>query len=96
MLSTREPAPPQDPQGRRQRLTPPGSANQRCDSKRIEIKGSATMSKIGYVGTLLREVFQFARENKVYWIVPFVLVLGLLVLLVMTSQATAPFVYTLF
>ncbi len=54
------------------------------------------MSKLGYVGTLLREVFQFARENKVYWIVPFVLVLGLLVLLVMTSQATAPFVYTLF
>jgi hypothetical protein len=54
------------------------------------------MSKIGYVGTLLREVFAFARENKVYWIVPFVLVLGLLVLLVVTSQSAAPFVYTLF
>jgi hypothetical protein len=54
------------------------------------------MSKLGYVGTLLREVFQFARENKVYWIVPFVLVLGLLVLLVVTSQTAAPFVYTLF
>ena len=54
------------------------------------------MGKLGYVGSLLREVFQFARENKVYWIVPFVLVLGLLVLLVVTSQATAPFIYTLF
>lgn len=54
------------------------------------------MSKIGYIGTLLREVFAFARENKVYWIVPFVLVLGLLVLLVVTSQSAAPFVYTLF
>jgi hypothetical protein len=54
------------------------------------------MSKIRYVGTLLREVFAFARENKVYWIVPFVLVLGLLVLLVVTSQSAAPFVYTLF
>ena len=41
-------------------------------------------------------VFQFARQNKVYWIVPFVLILGLVVLLVFTSQATAPFIYTLF
>ena len=54
------------------------------------------MGKIGYVGSLLREVVQFARENKVYWIVPFVLVLGLLVLLVVTSQTAAPFIYTLF
>ena len=48
------------------------------------------MGKIGYVGSLLREVVQFARENKAYWIVPFVLVLGLLVLLVVTSQTAAP------
>jgi hypothetical protein len=54
------------------------------------------MAKLGYLGSLLREVWQFARENKVYWIVPFVLVLGLLVLLVVTSQAAAPFIYTLF
>jgi hypothetical protein len=54
------------------------------------------MGKIGYVGSMLREIFQFARQNKVYWIVPFVLMLGLVVLLVVTSQATAPFIYTLF
>jgi hypothetical protein len=54
------------------------------------------MGKVGYVGSMLREIFQFARQNKVYWIVPFVLVLGLVVLLVVTSQATAPFIYTLF
>ena len=54
------------------------------------------MARIGYIGSLLREVLQFARENKAYWIVPFVLVLGLLVLLVVTSQAAAPFIYTLF
>lgn len=54
------------------------------------------MGKMGYVGSMLREIFQFARQNKVYWIVPFVLVLGLVVLLVVTSQATAPFIYTLF
>jgi len=54
------------------------------------------MAKLAYVGSLLKDVFLFARQNKVYWIVPFVLVLGLLVLLVVTSQATAPFIYTLF
>jgi Family of unknown function (DUF5989) len=54
------------------------------------------MGKMGYAGTMLKEIFQFARQNKVYWIVPFVLVLGLVILLVVTSQATAPFIYTLF
>ena len=42
------------------------------------------------------EILQFARQNKVYWIVPLVLILGLVILLVVTSQATAPFIYTLF
>jgi len=54
------------------------------------------MGKLGYVGSLLGEVWEFARQNKVYWIVPFVLILGLVVLLVVTSQAAAPFIYTLF
>jgi hypothetical protein len=54
------------------------------------------MNKLGYVGSLLGQVWEFARQNKVYWIVPFVVVLGLVVLLVVTSQAAAPFIYTLF
>jgi hypothetical protein len=54
------------------------------------------MRRLGYVGSLLGEIIQFARQNKVYWIVPLVLVLGLVILLVVTSQATAPFIYTLF
>ena len=54
------------------------------------------MGKLSYLGTLLREVFQFAREHKAYWLVPFILILGLVVLLVVTSQASAPFIYTLF
>ncbi|HKV09139.1 MAG TPA: DUF5989 family protein [Thermoanaerobaculia bacterium] len=41
-------------------------------------------------------MFQFARQNKVYWIVPFVLILALVILLVVTSQGAAPFIYTLF
>lgn len=54
------------------------------------------MNKLSYLGSLLREVFQFAREHKAYWLVPFLIILGLVVLLVVTSQATAPFIYTLF
>ncbi len=54
------------------------------------------MHKLGYVGSLFGQIWEFARQNKVYWIVPFVVVLGLVVLLVVTSQAAAPFIYTLF
>ncbi|MEM7051928.1 MAG: DUF5989 family protein [Acidobacteriota bacterium] len=54
------------------------------------------MGKLSYVGSLFKEVWDFARENKVYWMVPFFLVLGLVVLLVVTSEVTAPFIYTLF
>jgi uncharacterized protein DUF5989 len=54
------------------------------------------MRRLRYLGSFLGEVTQFARQNKVYWIVPLVLILGLVILLVVTSQATAPFIYTLF
>ena len=54
------------------------------------------MRRLRYVGSFLTEIVQFARQNKVYWIVPLVLILGLVILLVVTSQATAPFIYTLF
>ncbi len=54
------------------------------------------MSKIGYSGKLLREFIGFARENRAYWIVPLVVVLGLTALLVVVGQAAAPMIYTLF
>ncbi len=54
------------------------------------------MRRLGYVGTLLKEIFQFARQYKAYWLIPFILILGLVILLVVTSQASAPFIYTLF
>jgi Family of unknown function (DUF5989) len=54
------------------------------------------MRRLGYAGSLLGQIWGFAKQNKVYWIVPFVLILGLVILLVVTSQATAPFIYTLF
>lgn len=54
------------------------------------------MRRLRYLSSFLGEIVQFARQNKVYWIVPFVLVLGLVILLVVTSQGAAPFIYTLF
>lgn len=54
------------------------------------------MGKLGYVASFLGELFRFARQHKVYWIVPLILVLALVVLLVVTSQSAAPFIYTLF
>lgn len=58
--------------------------------------GRQTMRKLRYVGSVMGEIFQFARQHKVYWIVPFVLILALVIVLVVTSQAAAPFIYTLF
>jgi Family of unknown function (DUF5989) len=54
------------------------------------------MRKARYLGSFLGEIVQFAKQNKVYWILPLVLILGLVILLVVTSQAAAPFIYTLF
>ncbi len=54
------------------------------------------MGKLKYSGRLLREFVSFARENKAYWIVPLVVVLGLVALLIVAGQTAAPFVYTLF
>jgi Family of unknown function (DUF5989) len=47
--------------------------------------------------TLLRELLQFIKERKVYWIAPIIIVLLLLaVLIILGSTAAAPFIYTLF
>lgn len=54
------------------------------------------MRRLRYLGSMFGEILQFARQNKVYWIVPFVLILALVILLVVTSQTAAPFIYTLF
>lgn len=47
---------------------------------------------------VLRELVQFLREEKKYWLVPMVLFFALLGLLLVFSQssAVAPFIYTLF
>ncbi len=54
------------------------------------------MKRAAFAGKLLRELVQFARENKVYWIVPLALFLGLCSLMILVSQSAAPLLYTLF
>lgn len=54
------------------------------------------MRKFLYIGRLFREIFQFAMQNKAWWIVPTVLILLVLGILIFSGQAVAPFIYTLF
>lgn len=54
------------------------------------------MRRLGYSFKLLREIWGFAAENKAYWIVPLVVLLGIAAFLVTVGQASAPLLYTLF
>lgn len=47
---------------------------------------------------IVKEFWLFLRERKKYWLLPIVLVLGLLGGLIVLTQgsAVAPFIYTLF
>lgn len=48
-------------------------------------------------GNLLSEFIGFLKQNKKFWLLPLILVmLGLAALLILTSTAAAPFIYTLF
>lgn len=46
----------------------------------------------------IKELWLFLRERKKYWLLPIIIVLGLLSLLLIfgSTTAVAPFVYTLF
>jgi len=54
------------------------------------------MRSLKNLGRFLRELFAFARQNKVWWMVPVVLVLLLLALLVVGVSTISPFIYSLF
>tara|TARA_Y100000114_G_C11574100_1_gene237874 strand:+ start:217 stop:381 length:165 start_codon:yes stop_codon:yes gene_type:complete len=54
------------------------------------------MGKFGYVGKLMKELYAFAMEEKVYWMAPLVIALLVLSFLIVASQSSAPFIYTLF
>lgn len=47
--------------------------------------------------SLFSEFALFIRENKAWWMIPIVLVLGMMgLLVVLSSTGAAPFIYTLF
>ena len=54
------------------------------------------MGKVLYSGTLFMEFIRFAISHKTYWIIPLVLMLGLMTLLIVAGESAAPFIYTLF
>ncbi len=54
------------------------------------------MHRIAHLGKLLAELGRYAARNKAWWLVPMVIVLLVLGFLIVTGQATAPFIYTLF
>ena len=48
-------------------------------------------------GNLLSEFWGFLKQNKKFWLLPLILVmLALAALLILSSTAAAPFIYTLF
>lgn len=53
------------------------------------------MGRLRHTGKLLRHVWGFAAENKVWWIVPLLLVIALVAALAIAGEASAPFIYTL-
>ena len=54
------------------------------------------MKFLKYLLRLLKEIFSFASENKAWWIIPITIMLLLFAALIVVSQASAPFIYTLF
>jgi len=44
----------------------------------------------------IREILLFAWQNKVWWIVPIVLILLVLTLVIAVGSSVAPFIYPLF
>lgn len=47
---------------------------------------------------LVKEFFQYILENKKLWLMPIIILFGLIAIAVLTSQsqAIAPFIYSLF
>lgn len=53
------------------------------------------MGRLRHSGKLLKDIVGFAAKNKVYWMAPLVIVLVLLGVVIATSQAATPFIYSL-
>jgi len=49
-----------------------------------------------HLGTLLGELWAFAKANKAWWILPVVIVLLLIAALLVSVSTFSPFIYSLF
>lgn len=54
------------------------------------------MRSIRNSSRLFSEFVAFAREKRVYWILPLIIVLGMAGVVVVAGKAAAPLIYTLF
>jgi hypothetical protein len=54
------------------------------------------MRTVAYGFKLLKEVVQFSKENRVYWMVPLFVILGLSALVIGGTKVVAPLIYALF
>ena len=54
------------------------------------------LDRLRYMGRFFAELWLFAKQNRVWWIVPTVIMLLFLGILVVAGQSVAPFIYTLF
>jgi len=56
------------------------------------------LRKISSKASIAKELFSFLWQNKLWWMIPFVLVFLVLGLLIIFAQSSAvvPFIYTLF
>ena len=60
-------------------------------------KDFSTQAAEGENAGLVREVFDFLKDNKKWWLAPILIsVLGLGLLVLLGGSAAAPFIYTLF
>lgn len=54
------------------------------------------MARRGASIKLLREFVAFARENRAYWMIPLILILGVAGLVIVAGHSAAPLIYALF
>ena len=69
------------------------SEQQESEQQEKDFLGAAESSNRGLMG----EFFGFMRENAKWWLLPFLIVFGLLgILLIVGTTGAAPFIYTMF
>lgn len=69
------------------------SSQQSSDDREREVLEQLSASE----PSLVREFFDFLKENKKWWLTPIIVVICLLIFLVVLSLSpAAPFIYTLF